>query len=135
MWYTGKMKIRAHHVLCTRAFRGKGYSEIFIQNMRNVIDRIKTGVPIELCCGMDEICSGCPENNGRMCKSEEKVQALDKNTVKYLHLEKRNYSYGEIEKIVSERLNEDTYNNICGDCEWKKTGVCTYADVSRALCG
>jgi uncharacterized protein len=54
MWYTEKMKIRAHHILCTRAFRGKGYSESFIQNMRDVIDRIKTEGSIELLCGMIE---------------------------------------------------------------------------------
>jgi uncharacterized protein len=101
--------------------------------MRKIIEQIKTDGSIELLCGMDEICSVCPERTGKTCKSEEKVKMLDKNTVKYLQLEKRNYSYSEIEKIMDERLDEDTYNEICVNCEWKKAGICTCADVKRTL--
>jgi uncharacterized protein len=125
------MKIRPHHILCTRAFRGKGYSACFIKNMQAVIKQIKTDSSIELLCGIDGICSVCPERTGSICRSEGKVQELDANTIKYLHLEKQNYPYSEIEKILDERFGEDVYNKICGKCEWKKTGVCTYADVKR----
>lgn len=123
------MKIRPHHLLCTRSFKGKGYSDIFINNMRDVIEQLQKNPPIEMQSGTDCICSACPENNKGTCRSEEKVTTLDRNTVKYLELKKQTYSYGDIEKIIKEKLNEDVYNKICSDCEWKKEGICIYADV------
>jgi uncharacterized protein len=127
------MKIRPHHLLCTRSFRGRGYSDVFIDNMRKVINQLRKNADVELYSGMDCICSACPENNRGICSSQGKITMLDRETVKYLKLDKQNYSYSGIEKIIAEQLSEDVYNTICGDCEWKKKGICTYADVCTPL--
>jgi len=99
--------------------------------MRRVIDRLKNNADVEIYCGMDCICSACPENKNGICSSQEKVTMLDSHTVKYLKLDKENYLYSAIENIIAEHLSEDVYNMICGNCEWKKQGICTYADVRK----
>ena len=33
--------LRAHHILCILQFRGYGYSDEFIKNMQNIMNRLK----------------------------------------------------------------------------------------------
>ena len=127
------MFLRPHHLLCTRAFKGNGYSPAFIENMYRIIDCIKNSNAITLIAGVDRICSACPERCGTQCAAEAKVTALDSATLFYFQLELRAYTYAELESVIESRLTEDIYNAVCGDCRWKQAGVCCYADVSRPL--
>jgi len=125
--------LRPHHLLCTRAFKGKGYSPAFIENMRRVIERLKTGCDITLVEGADDICASCPQRIGNRCRSESRARAIDNAVLLQLRLERKTYSYAEAERILDAQLTEPVYNCICRGCEWKKTGVCCYADVQRSL--
>jgi Uncharacterized conserved protein len=127
------MKLRPHHLLCTRAFTGKGYSEAFVKNMQDIIRRLREGAVVELQCGPDDICAACPEHTGDGCKSEEKVCRLDADTIANLWLVKEKYTYAEIEEILQDNLDETVYAAICSECEWHKSGVCTYECVMRKL--
>lgn len=127
------LKLRPHHLLCTRAFKGKGYSHAFVCNMIRVIEQLKTNCIITLVEGSDAVCSNCPERIGKRCRSEEKINRFDGAVLDYIHLEKKNYRYAEVERILAVHLTESAYNSICSRCEWKATGVCCYADVQRPL--
>ena len=129
-----KIRLRPHHLLCTRAFKGKGYSPAFIENMRRVLNRLHTGCDITLVEGVDDICVPCPERIENRCKSEEKVSAFDAAVLSQLRLERKSYSYTEIDNILNTQLTEPVYDCICCSCEWKRTGICCYADVKHSLC-
>ncbi|MGP1431603.1 DUF1284 domain-containing protein [Treponema sp.] len=127
------LNLRPHHLLCTRAFRGKGYSPAFVENMSRVIAEIKNGACITLTAGFDDICAACPEKEGSVCKSEEKVQTFDARVLERFHLERKTYSYTELEHCITEYLDEASYEYICCNCEWRQTGVCTYTDVQTVI--
>ncbi len=110
------MFLRPHHLLCTRAFKGNGYSPAFIENMYRVIDCIKKSKAISLIAGVDAICSACPERCGTQCAAEAKVTALDSATLFYFQLGHRAYASAELEAVIASRLAEDIYNAVCADC-------------------
>ena len=125
--------MRPHHLLCTRSFKGKGYSPAFVENMQRVINRLKNGCDITLITGVDAICAPCPERIGNHCRSEAKVTGFDEAVLSQLGLERKTYMYTEIDRILTARLTEFVYDCICQGCEWKQTGICCYADVKRSL--
>ena len=127
------LNMRPHHLLCTRAFKGKGYSPAFVENMQRVINRLKAGCDITLITGVDAICDLCPERIGNHCRSEAKVTGFDEAVLSQLGLERKNYAYAEVDRILESRLTEPVYECICRGCEWKQTGICCYADVKRSL--
>ena len=127
------LNLRPHHLLCTRAFKGKGYSPVFVENMQRVINRLKAGCDITLITGVDAICDLCPERIGNHCRSEAKVTGFDEAVLSQLGLERKNYAYAEVDRILESRLTEPVYECICRGCEWKQTGICCYADVKRSL--
>ncbi|QSH92724.1 DUF1284 domain-containing protein [Treponema medium] len=127
------LNLRPHHLLCTRAFKGKGYSPAFVENMHRVINRLRTGCDITLITGVDDICDPCPERVGDHCRSEAKVTGFDDAVLSQFGLERKTYTYTEIEQILTVGLTEPVYECICRDCEWKRTGICCYANVKRSL--
>ena len=127
------LSLRPHHLLCTRAFKGNGYSPVFVENMQRVIDLLKNGCYITLVTGVDAICDPCPERVGNHCRSEEKVTGFDEAVLSQLGLERKNYAYAEVDRILESRLTESVYECICRGCEWKQTGICCYVDVKRSL--
>ncbi|MFQ3547075.1 MAG: DUF1284 domain-containing protein [Termitinemataceae bacterium] len=123
--------LRPHHILCIRAYRGKGYSQEFIENMNSVIARLKAKEPFTVTFGTDSICETCPHNVSG-CLQTEKVQDFDSKVTDLLDLrEKQTYSYDVLEKLVQERLTEEAYTCICSTCEWQKNNVCNYQAVYR----
>ena len=127
------LNLRPHHLLCTRAFKGLGYSPAFVENMQCIINRLKCGCIITLVEGLDDICVLCPERIENRCRFEAKVTAFDSAAWSQLRLDKKTYSYTELNHILTARLTESAYDSICCGCEWKQTGVCCYADVRRSL--
>ncbi|QEJ99036.1 DUF1284 domain-containing protein [Treponema phagedenis] len=123
--------IRPHHILCTRAFRGKGYSDDFLHTMRNIIERIKKERIVTIIYGGDTICSACPQYSDGKCETEAKVQNIDKNVIHFLGIEQRRYSYDEIDKIIAQKFTKPVFESICAQCEWKQQNICTYEDVIR----
>lgn len=127
------LKLRPHHLLCTRSFKGKGYSHEFVCNMSRVIEQLKTNCIITLVEGADAVCSHCPERIGKRCRSEEKINRFDDAVLEHLHLSRKTYRYAELERILAGHLTESAYNSICSGCEWKENSVCCYADVKNPL--
>lgn len=120
------MQLRPHHLLCTRFYKGHGYSEEFNQNMKEVLARLSAGETFTVTQGLDDLCSACPnritdENGNRICNAEEKVSRYDSKTYDLLSLEEgRTYDYSEIKKSSDALIFQcGKFDSICSDCEWK----------------
>jgi uncharacterized protein len=73
--------LRGHHFLCMLTFRGLGYSAEFTANMAAKIMLIKTGAPVTLVNGPDDICAGmtkaCINATGHDCQMADIID-MDK---------------------------------------------------------
>lgn len=124
-----KYQLRPHHLLCTLAFKGKGYTSDFVKNYQQYVDQLNQdpSTLLQIQSHTDVICSACPHQRGLLCESEEKVQALDQR-----HAQMLNLIPGEILswQAAKARLAERAPNNLdtlCHDCEWLSMGICMTA--------
>lgn len=112
--------LRAHHGLCIQFFKGKGYSDDFIENMTNVIKKLNDNPPITIVTKDDIICKICPNLNEGVCLSENKVNNIDKKVMDICNISKnevmlaKDYLKLVYDKIISKGMIEQ----ICSDCQW-----------------
>lgn len=120
------LKIRPHHILCMKAYIGKGYSEEFNKNMKKIIENLKNdSQEVEVVFGIDNICNKCPYNIDDLeCKSEEKVNRIDSKICEYFKIEEGIYKYADLKEKVYLNINEDIFDDICKNCEWYKITNC-----------
>lgn len=114
------IKIRPHHILCMKAYVGKGYSEDFNINMKKIINELKDdSQDIQIVFGLDDICSKCPYNLGNgLCKSQEKVEKIDSKIIDYFDIKEDKYIYKELKDKIYKKMNEDMFTDICSNCAW-----------------
>ncbi|MAE42479.1 hypothetical protein CMO93_01800 [Candidatus Woesearchaeota archaeon] len=116
------MLLRAHHLLCIRNFKGKGYSPEFVRNYYEVLGRL-TKANIKIVNSVDVICEKCPHNKG-VCKkekdSEMKTRKFDDRLIKTANIDlDEEYLYEDLKELVKHIKARD----FCNDCEWKS--LCT----------
>lgn len=125
------LRIRAHHLLCTRNFVGEGYSDDFSKNMTNIIRELNNNPKVKLLVDLDDICKACPENLGDKCKSDKKVKSYDMKLLKILGLSKDEiYSWQDINKACYDIIfSKDRREEICKDCQWND--LCKEIEAKR----
>lgn len=118
--------LRAHHGLCLRFFRGKGYSGEFIRNMTEKKAALEHNLPVRLTAQTDEICRACPNNRSGQCQSAEKAARYDREVLARCGLTAGEVlPYRELEKRVLENILIPGHREeICGDCQW--TALCRW---------
>lgn len=52
------VRLRGHHFICLQFFRGKGYSEAFVENLRTVVESAAE-TPALVVAGADDVCAAC----------------------------------------------------------------------------
>jgi hypothetical protein len=132
-----KMQIRAHHIFCIQSFIRKGYSEQFIENMENIIEKLKSCDPlIEVTNAPDCICTACPRlkiidsqsTNAKIsligCEVETEAKMLDRKVASSLGIDfGKHYRYSELlEKL--KYIDEETFDDVCSECQWYNLGYC-----------
>ncbi|GFZ33579.1 hypothetical protein CSC2_41050 [Clostridium zeae] len=114
--------LRPHHGLCIHHFIGKGYSDDFIYNMKNIINILEdnSNPKIMLVSGGDEICSFCPNNRNGSCLSGQKPDYYD-----IVCLELCDLNFGDTlywqdfkKRIQTSILEPKKLNQVCINCEW-----------------
>lgn len=113
--------IRPHHCLCSQFFVGNGYSNEFVENMTNVLNKLNSQNPtVKIVEHCDDICSRCPKNIGGVCENEEDVMQHDSKC-----LEEYAYKIGDEihwndlkEKVVSKIKAENKLPSVCQGCSW-----------------
>lgn len=120
------IKIRPHHILCMKAYVGKGYSQAFSENIERIINKLKDdSQQVQIVFGLDDICSKCPHNIGNgLCKSQDKVDKIDSKIIDYFNIEEKKYTYKELKYKIYLTLNEEKFTYICKDCEWYNITNC-----------
>jgi hypothetical protein len=119
------INIRPHHILCMHGFAGKGYSEIFIENMKNVIESIRKENQLLIVFSRDDICKKCPNLQAeKYCMTEEKINRLDSVTITEFDLEEKIYAYTEIVEILKKKNVANILEKICVECGWYESGIC-----------
>lgn len=138
------MELRAHHLLCSVLYGGKGYSEGFVNNMNGIVANIKKGTTLRIKKSPDIICSQCPnaKRDGSCALDDEDKQTSDKRsivgddqTVKSLDsyimeefglTEDEEYDSKELFSAISEKITEEFFNSCCETCRWYKSGLCSF---------
>ncbi len=118
------MNIRAHHLLCMKYFKGKGYSEEFVSNFYKVIKELNDNPFVRVVNHPDIICGSCLHNVNSKCVKkgpdfENKVRKKDNIIIGYLGVNlNQELKAKKIKKLVNLRLTK--LRDICKDCEWLK---------------
>ena len=116
------MNIRAHHLLCMKYFKGKGYSEKFVSNFFKVINKLQISGAVNVVNHTDVICEACPHNaNGKCIKNgpnfEEEVKEKDIAVINQLGVKlNKEINIEEIRGLIDLRLTK--LREICKECEW-----------------
>ena len=120
--------MRPHHLLCTQAYRGRGYSREFTENMTKVVKRMREddNFTLKLVSGTDQICLACPNKvREHVCLDDEKVLSFDKKVMEMFGLEYgKEYNYRELTEKIDSSLDEKGLFEICGTCSWYETMRC-----------
>lgn len=113
------IKLRPHHLLCTQAYVGKGYNEEFVKNMDEKVSLLRNNNEQEIMIikDLDSLCSHCPENKGRLCSSQEKVNTMDEKVIKYFNLNKKTYFYKDVVSKIKSEITNEIFDDICQSCE------------------
>lgn len=103
------VELRPHHLLCLQKFEGEGYSDEFVENMAEVVERVEAGEDIRLVEGEDAICSACDEE----C-DESSVEERDRRVIEVLP------EGAEGRKLLeaARGLPESVKREVCEGCEW-----------------
>jgi hypothetical protein len=126
-------RLRAHHLICLRLFRGQGYSATFVENLEATLARARSAGAIVI-EGVDDICSACPGLVDGRCAwapgSDEEVRRLDALALRLLGRAPLDaIDWTAIEGDVLEALPEWDAG-ACPSCEWR--AVCS-GTIPRAL--
>lgn len=115
--------IRPHHMLCLQFFEGKGYSETFVANMRDIKKQLESENPmVNIIEGVDDICANCPNRMEGQCKKEESVQGHDQRvSAEVINQLGKQASWSEItEAIRTNIIDAGKIKQVCIECRWSE---------------
>ena len=123
------LKFRPHHFLCSLGFRGKGYSDAFVENYTDIVERLRgpggDAIEIEVTGSTDSVCAPCPNRRGERCETQDKIDRLDRAHAGVLNLKAGDrLTWGEAQDRIAEEFDLKTFDRVCEPCGWKSLGVC-----------
>lgn len=117
--------LRPHHALCILSFRGKGYSDEFIDNMYKMIDELEKNPNVFVRSLPDSVCTSCKnelpvtDTNKAGCRFCDKVEKYDKIVLSKLNLTENSIiTWNDLKTLVEKKILKDGISGICSDCEW-----------------
>lgn len=125
-----KVLLRPHHLMCSLAFQGKGYSSAFVENMWSVVNALRQSdaTEIEIVPGLDNICQPCPHNLGHKCQSQSEIEFLDLQHMKALTLSfGERLTWGDAKNRIKKQMSVEKFTSVCSTCSWQKSGICEKA--------
>jgi hypothetical protein len=123
---------RPHHFLCSIGYEGKGYSDDFVKNYDQIVEKLRQPggdeALLKVVVHTDDICSVCPHKRGLLCQTQKKIESLDKRHAEALSLvEGEILSWWDAKKRIKEKISLDIFHAICKGCQWKDLGICEKA--------
>lgn len=131
-------KFRAHHIICTSLYEGKGYSGAFCENMTAIVNRLRSNPDekLVLVAEPDMICKNCPNRteDETCAHNDNRVVDKDRRVMRRLDLQEGvAYSYREMCRHARFHMTEEVFMENCGKCDWRKQGLCRYEDLIAQL--
>lgn len=121
------MRLRPHHLLCTQSYSGKGYDEAFVENMNQLVEKLRAekSTPVQIVFSTDDLCTKCPNMLGAdLCRDNEKVKAYDEAVIRHFHIEEKTYVYQDITRKIRDGMTPEILEDICGNCCWYPISAC-----------
>ncbi len=125
------IKLRPHHFLCLQGYKGYNYnsSQVGVWDRVASVLKDKPSTVILVKKGKDSLCLTCPmsnkSQNGLFSCIEKNISELDKKVKSILGLkfgDKKRYS--TVVKIMHEKINPKTHEELCSRCYWWQKGLC-----------
>lgn len=131
-------EFRAHHIICTALYEGKGYSGAFCENMTAVVTRLRENPDerLRLVARPDLICADCPNHGAddSCTQNHNRVVNKDRRVIEVFGLKENGiYTYRELCKAALAALAPEFFTENCGTCEWRAQGLCKYEDLTARL--
>ncbi|OEY86706.1 hypothetical protein BIY23_02500 [Wolbachia pipientis] len=121
------LKFRPHHVMCTFAFQGYGYSQSFVENYQEIVSKLPE-CKIEVVKGLDQICSACPKIQHNRCVKQDTVLELDKKHMQILEIEiGQVLTWNEAVEKIRRKMSLSKFEYACQGCSCKPHGMCKNA--------
>ena len=118
------IKLRGHHLICLHFFTGKGYNPEFIENLEQIVTRATSGEEIEVCSGVDDVCSVCPFLKERRCHydthAENEIQKMDRDSTKLLRIEPGMKVLWIDMRDKVKRILRIWKSDYCKHCNWQQ---------------
>lgn len=129
------IKLRGHHLICLHFFEGEGYNPEFIENLKEILNRVESGEDVEVCSGPDDVCKMCPYLTRKMClydeDAESEIKGMDKKALRLLGLKSREIvQWLDIGEKIPEIFREWS-GEYCNSCAWRK--VCDKTPKYRKM--
>lgn len=133
-----RKKFRAHHILCTALYEGKGYSGDFCDNMSQVVDYLREHADekLQLVAEPDIICEDCPnrQEDNTCSQDTNHVVVKDRWILKMLGFKEGGiYTYRQMCQQAREKITEAVFLESCGKCKWRAQGLCQYTNLLKQL--
>ncbi len=111
---------RPHHALCLLFFEGKGYSQVFVENMAAFL--ADPSQLVQIANGCDILCQACPHNQAGFCDDEVKVSLFDRRTLSLtgamVNADHPLPLSQLCQSVYDTILQQGLLAEVCGDCEW-----------------
>lgn len=136
--------IRAHSLLCLQGFRGSGYSEAFVAEMRAVHTALATDpdTPVRVLTSPDRLCAACPNLESGGCHlggpgHEDHMRAQDQEVLARLWLTEGDVlPWGRVLERIARSVAGADLPGICTTCPWLSLGWCAEGiDALRRAAG
>lgn len=131
------IKLRGHHLVCLHFFTGEGYNPEFIENLKEILIRAQSGEEVEVCSGVDDVCTLCPFVKERRCHydkyAENEIQKMDRSATELLKIETgMKVTWSDMRERLKGIL-KTWMADYCRNCNWRK--VCEKTDLYQEIHG
>lgn len=130
------LTLRGHHLICLHFFSGEGYDEVFVRNLKYVLQKAENE-EIEVTDGADDVCIKCPHLKDYKCKytedADNEIREMDEMA---LGLLKFGHATGIRWQDIKGKIPEifpQWFANYCYECDWNK--VCEKNEFYQKLKG
>jgi len=116
-----EIMLRAHHLLCIHVFVGEGYSPEFSDNMKRVVEALKSpSQQVKVIRRVDDICAFCPHVTGNYCSRDNQgVLEMDGRVLATLRIEAGSvFSSSYLKTRIKEALIDRLPFDVCVGCRW-----------------
>jgi len=126
-------KLRGHHLICLQFYRGEGYSDEFVENLKKVVDTAKKH-GILIVEGADDVCNHCPYLVGGKCmyreNADKEIRCLDSLAMALLKTAPgKTITWKEVEETIPEII-EEWREKACKSCDWRE--VCHHEICNKS---